>query len=183
MKHILLIGPAGAGKSSIAAVLEAKNGFKPIKFAYRLKKMLLAMGLTQEDLEDPDLKNTPHPLLRGKTPRHAMQTLGTDWGRDLIHHDLWAENTLDYVYKLARPVVADDVRFENEIELSNRYFPGTVTIAVLPTFKGYDKIQESNHPSESWQKLHHDYVVRNEDIGQAAEEVIKMRNMHIAPRW
>ena len=50
----------------------------------------------------------------GKTPRWAMQSLGTEWGRDLIHNDLWIN-----AWKSTLPdgnIVVDDIRFLNEVE-------------------------------------------------------------------
>lgn len=120
-KLIGLIGPIGAGKTTAAAYLEAMWFFKRLRFADPLKEMLQALGLGGRDL-DGDLKETPHPRLCGRTPRHAMQTLGTEWGRRLIAPELWIEAMrfrLDEYF--ARPhatgAVVDDVRFPNEVAL------------------------------------------------------------------
>ena len=53
----------------------------------------------------------------GISPRRIMQTLGTEWGRDLIHKDIWAECAKQQALKIAhsgRSVVIDDLRFPNE---------------------------------------------------------------------
>jgi hypothetical protein len=36
-----------------------------------------------------DEKETPLPEFGGKTPRQMMQTLGTEWGRNLIDAEIW----------------------------------------------------------------------------------------------
>ena len=46
-----------------------------------LRKLLACQGADAEMIRrmiDGDLKEAPTPLLEGRTPRHAMQTLGTD---------------------------------------------------------------------------------------------------------
>jgi hypothetical protein len=69
----------------------------------------------------PDLndKNATPDVLGGCTVRHALQTLGTNWGRDMIHKDTWtnaAMNEARDVMIRGYGVVFDDVRFDNEAE-------------------------------------------------------------------
>jgi hypothetical protein len=53
--------------------------------------MLVALGLTDEDvMGTPEQRNRPQPLLGGKSARYAMSTLGTQWGRNLITPNIWA---------------------------------------------------------------------------------------------
>ena len=80
-------GKAGSGKSTAAQVL-IDGGFKRVKFADPLKNMLRAIGLTDQHIEG-DLKEVPCDMLLGQTPRHAMQTLGTEWGRGCIGGEFW----------------------------------------------------------------------------------------------
>lgn len=113
---IALNGRAGSGKSTAAQYLVEQHGFTLVKFAGPLKAMMKALGLGQREIEG-DLKEKPHPLLGGRTPRYAMQTLGTEWGRNIIHSDLWVmaamERVLD-VLDLGGKAVIDDCRFPNE---------------------------------------------------------------------
>ena len=107
----------GVGKSTAADYLTSR-GFVKIKMAAPLKAMLKSIGLTDEHIEG-HLKEEPCEMLYGKTPRYAMQTLGTEWGRGLIHNNLWTSLWLDRVLKAHRAgldVVCDDVRFPNEAE-------------------------------------------------------------------
>jgi hypothetical protein len=90
-----LSGLAGSGKSVVADALVRELGFTRVKFADPLKnmlrRMLADMGHTAEDIErhlEGDLKEVPMPEL-GVTPRHMMITLGTEWGRDLVHPEIW----------------------------------------------------------------------------------------------
>lgn len=119
-----IIGVTGrkyAGKDSVCREL-VTQGFKVMRFAGPLKAMLRAFyaehGIDAGTIErkiDGDLKEHPCPLLRGKTPRYAMQTLGTEWGRGLIANDLWVES-LVYRAETADKVAVSDVRFPNEAE-------------------------------------------------------------------
>ena len=53
----------------------------------------------------------------GVSPRHMMQTLGTEWGRACIHPDFWvmiARAETQRIMDDGGSVVIDDVRFPNE---------------------------------------------------------------------
>lgn len=112
-----ITGRAGSGKSTAADYLVSK-GWTRVKMAGPLKAMLRAMGLTDRHIEG-DLKNKPCHMLCGQTPRHAMITLGTEWGRDMIGQSLWTDLAhLNIANAMARgPVVVDDIRFENEADV------------------------------------------------------------------
>lgn len=125
VRTIGFCGPAGAGKSTAADRLVKRWRFNRVRFAGPLKAMMAALGLSAEHL-DGALKEEPTPLLCGRTPRQAMQWLGTEWGRDLIGPDFWIEAwraavegvkpTFSYHggFDPIRLIVADDVRFANE---------------------------------------------------------------------
>lgn len=125
---IALNGAAGSGKSEVARILVHEYGFEPVKFANPLKSMLRSFyedaGLTDphevERRMEGDLKEEPCPYLLGKTPRHAMQTLGTEWGRDLIAPTLWVTAWASRVASIPGPVVVDDCRFVDEARCVNQ---------------------------------------------------------------
>jgi hypothetical protein len=50
----------------------------------------------------------------GASPRRLMQTLGTEWGRQLIHPDLWLLLADRKIAQNGAGCVVADVRFENE---------------------------------------------------------------------
>ncbi len=118
-KIIGLLGLSGSGKSVIARHLEEING-RPFVLRCRLagpiKLMLRAMGLSRNDVDGPGKKEA-NPLLQGNTPRYAMQTLGTEWGRNTIGKNIWID-ILFYTLEHGRSgdvIIIDDVRFPNEI--------------------------------------------------------------------
>jgi hypothetical protein len=114
---IAFTGLAGSGKSTAAAHLVKHRGFTRLRFAGPLKAMMAALGLTPAQV-DGNEKEVPCELLGGKTPRYAMQTIGTEWGRDLIDSNLWINAFNAALAKVAAgvPVVIDDCRFPNEAD-------------------------------------------------------------------
>lgn len=109
-----LCGHKGSGKSSVAKILHERHNYTRTRFAGPLKKMLRALGLTEREIEG-DLKEKPSDILCGKTPRFAMQTLGTEWARDMIGEALWV-NAWKAQIELYLPAVAEDCRFANEAQ-------------------------------------------------------------------
>jgi hypothetical protein len=113
-KLIAFTGTAQSGKTTCAKYLADKFRYGTLSFAAPLKKMLAA--ITSID----DKEATP-PVLCGKTVRHAMQTLGTEWGRNLIGPDVWiraAERECQRILSTGvRGVTIDDARFDNEARL------------------------------------------------------------------
>lgn len=115
-------GQAGAGKSTATRYLVDQHGYTLVKFAGPLKDMMRAIGLSEEQIEG-DLKETPCEWLQGRTPRYAMQTLGTEWGRDCIGKDFWIElwiRSANIIVAAGGRVVTDDCRFPNEAIAARR---------------------------------------------------------------
>jgi hypothetical protein len=124
-----LAGLAGVGKSTVALHLVKRRGFERYRMAGPLKEMARQLGLTHDQIDGAN-KEEPIDWLDGVTPRHIMQTLGTEWGRNLIHRDMWiriAERRVkgmmaggDTGLFRGDNVVIDDIRFENEVEMVHR---------------------------------------------------------------
>lgn len=141
---IALAGLAGSGKSTVASILTSGWGFQVVKFADPLKAMLRALGIDQADLELAERKGLPSKLLSGRSPRYAMQTLGTEWGRQLIGENIWAEAWKRRARELAldgKAIVCDDCRFDNEVS-AVRDLGGEVWSIVRPG------VRSGPHPSE-----------------------------------
>ncbi len=153
-----LTGYAGSGKTTAAKHLVETHGFVTVKFAGPLKAMMRALGLGEREIEG-DLKEVSHRLLAGRTPRHAMQTLGTEWGRQQFGDDFWVnlarEVALDVIDQGGH-VVIDDVRFPNEAA-AVRQMGGRVIRIHRP---GVGPI--NGHASDN-QALACDYEIINDD--------------------
>lgn len=119
MRLIGFCGLAGSGKSTAAGRLIDRHRFVRHPFAGPIKLMIAALmnaeGATaaevQESLYGAE-KAKPTRFLAGASPRAAMQTLGTEWGREL-HTDFWL-NAWGLSWPHGADVVVDDVRFSNE---------------------------------------------------------------------
>lgn len=118
-KIIALCGHAGAGKSTLAEALYRHHHYTRTSFATPLKRMLSQLIIYQHapaiNFNDPKAKSIPSPWLNNQTPRHALQTLGTEWGRDLMGKDFWVNIWEHRINQLTRAVV-DDLRFFSEAE-------------------------------------------------------------------
>lgn len=115
-----------SGKTQIANVLQLSHNFRLVKFADPfkafIKELLMQGGATEpmaQRMVEGDLKEQPIPALGGRTVREMLQTLGSDWGRNTIHPDLWmsvAMRKVDANLQAGQSVVIDDLRFPNEYE-------------------------------------------------------------------
>ena len=163
MKTIIAFtGRIHSGKTTMAKHLMGVYGFSLVKFANPLKEMLRAMlriqGCPETEIEryvEGDLKEAPCKYLNGKTMRHAMQTLGTDWSRNMIDEDIWVSAWSNMVINHGNsPIVVDDMRFPNEaISIKNL---GGVIIRV------YRNTDVQGHESEKYiDSLKCDYELYN----------------------
>jgi hypothetical protein len=172
-KLIAFFGPKGCGKSTAAKYLTDRRSFVGHKFAATLKNMLYELGIGREHIEG-QLKETPCDLLCGKTPRHAMQTLGTQWGRELIGDNFWVgiwSKDVQTLFKRHHDVVTDDLRFPNEAD-AVRKLGGTIV-----RLYGRNDAHGDKHESEGhYDKLQFDYVIHNRgtimDLHSAIEELL-----------
>ncbi len=118
---IALSGAACCGKDTAGHHLKNHLGFGVLKFAGPLKAGLCAMfGWAPELLDNGEWRERELPGI-GKSPRQLMQTIGTDWGRQMVHPDLWmilARQRINEAAAMGLPgVVFTDCRFVNEAQL------------------------------------------------------------------
>lgn len=144
MKLIAVTGMATSGKGVVSSRLSKHHGFHACRFAEPLKQMLaVGLGLTYEQLDGRE-KSTPLPRFGGKTPRHLMQTLGTEWGRRTVGSDLWINILREKMPGMGALVVVDDLRFPNEAA-AIRDMGGQVWRVIRPG------VEVSTHSSERLQ--------------------------------
>lgn len=120
-----LTGLMNAGKSTVAEYLMLQHGFLRLKFSQGLKDMVRALGLNESEVEGV-LKEMPCDKLNGRTPRYAMQTLGTEWGRTHMGQDFWINLLVQQAHRLGGNIVIDDCRFPNEAVAIQRDLQGKV---------------------------------------------------------
>jgi ATPase subunit of ABC transporter with duplicated ATPase domains len=136
-----LTGFKGCGKSTVAEILEERMGYKIRSFATPIKDMLKVMGLTHEELYDPELKEKVMPDF-GKSPREIMQLLGTEFARNMLSKDVWVTALMRQLNDEDNYVI-DDVRFPNEAAAIHAR-GGKVVRVVRPA----DPSKADNHISE-----------------------------------
>jgi hypothetical protein len=142
-----LCGAAGAGKNTVAERLCLEHKFVPLAFADPLYAAVSAItGLTVEELQDRSRKEQPLGWL-DSSPRRLLQTLGTDWGRNMIHPEIWVMATMQKIE--ASPefdYCLTDVRFPNEAA-AIKARGGVVWRVVRPGFGVLDG-DTASHESE-----------------------------------
>lgn len=115
-----LCGAAGSGKDTVASHLESRHGFKVLAFAGPLYEAVSAItGMNVGDLRDRQKKEKPIEWI-GKSPRELLQLMGTEFGRNMIHEDIWVTIAMRAMREARRRglpgAVVTDVRFDNEAE-------------------------------------------------------------------
>ena len=151
-KNTILIGfagPAKSGKTYMANTVKEHYGLNRaeiISFADPIRDMLSV--LVGSDIRKDELKEIPHKNLCNQTIRRAMQTLGTEWGLNLIGKDIWVNVFEKKISQTkAQLVLVPDVRFDIEAE---SIFKNNGKILYLsPNEELHSEIDESNHISES----------------------------------
>jgi hypothetical protein len=140
----------GSGKSTVARYLSGYWGYEIVPFAETMKEMskvlLRAYGYTKNEIDYYFTLGKEELLILipgNPTIRYIWQTLGTEWGRDLIHKDLWDSLWPIIATERCQYAVADDVRKINEYK----------TIKSIPGAQVWRIIRQSakvtsNHSSE-----------------------------------
>jgi hypothetical protein len=178
-KLVGLIGAAGAGKSTVANIIENDYGFSKIRFANGIKSMLRALlyeaGVDHgriHEMVDGSLKETACDELAGKSPRYCLQTLGTEWGRDFLSQNFWVDLTMhsvDNLLAISKSVVIDDVRFPNEVKAVKD--SGGRIFRVM---RDQDAIPEAGHKSEG-QILEFDACILNTgSVSDLEDQIAKL---------
>ncbi|MEM9783366.1 MAG: hypothetical protein AAF899_12940 [Pseudomonadota bacterium] len=121
-----LTGPAGSGKSTVAAAVLEGLPWPGVRLHVAapvhamLATLLKAAGMGVREIAERvhgAQKNAPCDALQGRSPRQAMQWLGTEWGRELVGDrlwlDLWRRRAAREI-RGGRLVINESVRFDNE---------------------------------------------------------------------
>lgn len=192
-----LSGFAGSGKTTAAQYLETKYGYTRLHIAEPLRDMLAAL-LRRFGMNSPEInyylegggKESVIPCL-GVTSRHAQISLGTRWGREGMHPNLWVD-CWQYTASEVDAAMNDSVRFPNE-ERTIRALNGVTILIVRPgcgpaAFKGrvgrwlYQMfgLMQGVHDSERVDRLNPDYLIHNtgsvEDLNWCLDAVMRMQD-------
>jgi hypothetical protein len=170
-----LCGVAGSGKSAAALILGG-SGWRRVKFAGPLKSMLAAfydaVGLDAEEIEarlEGELKEVPCKYLGGQTPRRAMQTLGTEWGRETMTQELWInawKRRVRSFMDAGFDVVVDDLRFANEAQ-AIRDLDGISVLISRPSPTRH----ASSHASEEYAFVCDEHILNDGTLNDLSESL------------
>ncbi len=132
-----------------------KQSAQVVDFAGSIKDMLRVMlGVSRYELEE--LKMSGEVILPSSnslppvTVRRLLQTLGTDWGRKMIHPDIWVEmcnNRITDIWAKSpnTHILIPDLRFPNEAAMVKK-LKGHILYMTRP---GLDN-KHTDHESEQY---------------------------------
>lgn len=123
-----ICGPAGSGKNTLAEGIAAMDVYFVYAFADPIKAGINAMfGWGPANWESREWKEQDQDWI-GSSPRSLAQTLGTEWGRDIVDSEIWlkiAQQKFNRVNQTAQMqggrimglgMIIPDVRFNNEAQ-------------------------------------------------------------------
>jgi energy-coupling factor transporter ATP-binding protein EcfA2 len=177
-KIIAICGPSGSGKSTLAQLIQKNEGGVVTSFSHPIKMMLFDLVTFQGCSPDitarmiyGDLKETPSEYLGGRTPRYAMQTLGTEWGRNLLHTDLWIAAWKRNLGSIVdqHDVIVDDLRFLSE-EKAVRTFRNSVIIRIA---RKDDKTAGDHSSEKEYTRICVDVMITNDSTPEDMYGVYK----------
>lgn len=130
-----------SGKSTFATALsQAVPGSRVIKFADAMRRVVVPFvapfvkgGVAEVSawLNDERKDKEIIPEL-GVTLRHCLQTLGSGWGRHMIHPDLWVmivRKDIQAARKEGVPlIIVDDLRMPNEYRMLAREYAHLIRV-------------------------------------------------------
>ena len=171
----------GSGKSTAAAAL-AQKGWVVVPFAAPLKAMAAALlegaGYGQAEVEQilSVGKQTELGLLAGApTARHLLQTLGTAWGRELIHPQLWIElweSRVQVLLAQGHAVVCDDLRTKEEMA-AIKDLGGQVWLVERPQGAINDRATVAHSTEGALAQAHFDRALFNGGTKAAFEAMVQ----------
>jgi hypothetical protein len=161
-----LVGFAGSGKGTVADVLVDKHNFTKLSFADSVKNCVASVFGWPRHLLEGD--TDPSRTFREKrddfwsaklgievTPRWALQTMGTEAGRDVFHKDIWIYS-LEKRLSEHKNVVIADVRFPNEIDFIKEKGGFIVRVVRGSEPVWYETALLTNTTDEDDQWIHYD---------------------------
>jgi len=155
-------GKRGSGKSEATLALVQGLGFVPFALANPLKlfvfKILIAFDVSSERARrylygSSEAREEVIPEI-GRSAREMLQKLGTDWGRECVHPDVWvrmllAQSRVSFAsgigFALAGDIIVTDLRFPNEL----RAFRSAGALVIRLRRAGRASSAHDGHASET----------------------------------
>lgn len=170
MKLIGLTGKSRVGKDTVASVIQGRidSYSETYAFADPIRRMLAQIGVAEAMYGD--LKEQPVAWL-GKSPRELMQTLGTEWGRNLIAEDIWLR-LADRAMRDQR-IAGTDVCIVTDVRMTNEAHWVKNQGGLLIKITREDREQVRPHSSENGipDRLVDHLIENNGSLGELGERV------------
>lgn len=165
-----VVGFIGSGKGTVADILVNKKGYTKVAFADSVKDATAAIfgwprflleGDTEESRAFREQKDEwwSERLGYDMSPRYALQLMGTEMGRDVVHPDLWILS-IEKKLELYQNVVIADVRFPNEMKFIQNRGGFIVRVKRGPDPEWYDLAKAANDPMFLHAPEAHDEMVK-----------------------
>lgn len=167
------------GKTTAAKFLVDNHDYIRIAFAdpikFMIERLLHSAGYSPLEVRYFLNEGKEREIdLIGTSYRHLARTLGTEWGRKLIHPDVWLKIAESKIQHSRPPICVDDLRFPNEAEmLKAKGF--TLVKIVRPSLRPGEDSHQSDvalRDFDSW-----DHVIKNdgslEQLCARVESVVK----------
>ena len=118
-------GYKGAGKDTIANVLQTSFGFEKMSFAQPIKDIVhntfgIDKAILSGDDGEREFRETSIPEWFYLSPRDMMQKIGMAF-RDNLNKDIWVKVLENKIKNTKKNIVIPDVRFQNELDMINNY--------------------------------------------------------------
>ena len=141
-----MIGYANSGKSTLSREFSKDSKLnKVFGFSEPLYEMLMVLGVTEEQINDKELREQPLEILGGKSPIQAMISLGTEWGRNMVYPEIWVDQLKRRLTSFSgRVAFVENVRYQNEFDMVNSLDNSYMIYVNRPDLKPkLDRVSES----------------------------------------
>lgn len=159
---------AGCGKDTVADMISSYLSIPSYGFADPLYEMVKAgFGIDgrSKEWQSRDKKSAPIDWLSVDKPvslRSLLETLGTEWGREMVCSDLWARIAEKRYNESEAGLIIRDVRFPNEVDWLDR-LGGTLIHIIRPNH--FNPEANPDHPSNQPLSIRDFDKVVNNDSG------------------
>jgi hypothetical protein len=158
-----IVGFLGSGKGTAGDILIEQHGYTRVSFADALKDAVSVIFGWPRDLLEGDTETSR--IFRETrdrwwserfgyevTPRHMLQLMGTEAGRDVFNENVWVHTVASRIKSMMEneskdKFVIPDVRFPNELDFIRRNGGHIIRVARGPNPEWYDLAHAANNPT------------------------------------
>jgi hypothetical protein len=156
-----ITGLAGSGKDTLADGIAAIDVYVKYSLADPIKAAINTMfGFGPVHWTDREWKEKPIPWLgetAQRSPRFLAQTLGTEWGRQIIHPEIWLRiadqkfqrisqtGTMQGGRIMGMGMIVPDIRFDNEA----KWIKDNGGLLLKVERPDLEEISENSHATEA----------------------------------